>query len=239
MYICICYNIKMKRMFPIHLYLVVDMFVCNFLNKSIMKKILFFLSLLLLSIISACSPYTLLNSTVYNEADFEMFKTFRIATAKEDQLPPKMSMVDYYNISNAIRYQLLARGFTEDPNSPMLVNFGITYQMSIQTEPAIPPGYWPGYWGGWGGWQSYWMYPRSMYLQNYYQNAEIITGIQKEGVLTIDIVDLQSKSYVWSASVESVLTDGNQQFREQQSIQQIVQLAFSKFPIPLPKTTGK
>ena len=83
------------------------------------------------------------------------------------------------------------------------------------------------------------MYPRSMYLQNYYQNAEIITGIQKEGVLTIDIVDLQSKSYVWSAAVESVLTDGNQQFREQQSIQQIVQLAFSKFPIPLPKTTGK
>ena len=169
-----------------------------------MKKL--FLSLIVLCgiIISGCSPYTLLNSTVYNNADISSIRTFRMATAQQDQLPPKMTMPDYYNISNAIRQQLIARGYTESNDSPLLVNFGLTIQTSIQTEPALPPGYWPGYWNGFGGWQNYWVYPRSLYLQNYYQNAELITGIQKEGVLTIDLVDTDQHSYVWSASVESV-----------------------------------
>lgn len=199
-----------------------------------MKKL--FLSLIVLCgiIISGCSPYTLLNSTVYNNADISSIRTFRMATAQQDQLPPKMTMPDYYNISNAIRQQLIARGYTESNDSPLLVNFGLTIQTSIQTEPALPPGYWPGYWNGFGGWQNYWVYPRSLYLQNYYQNAELITGIQKEGVLTIDLVDTDQHSYVWSASVESVLTPGNTQIRNNSAIQEIVAVAFKKFPIPLP-----
>ncbi len=159
-----------------------------------MKKLVFSFIVLASLVMWGCSPYTLLNSTVYNNADVQMFKTFRIATPQEDMLPPKMSMTDYYNIANAIRQQLTERGFTEAPNSPIMINFGLTVQNSIQTEPALPPGYWPGYWNGWGGWRSYWISPRSMYLQNYYQNAELITGIQKEGVLTIDMVDIQDKS---------------------------------------------
>lgn len=201
-----------------------------------MKKLVFSFIILASLVMWGCSPYTLLNSTVYNNADISEIRTFTIATAQEDQMPPKMTMTDYYNISNAIRQQLVARGYTEDPNSPLLVNFGLTVQTSIQTEPAIPPGYGygPGYWGGWGGWRSYWITPRSMYLQNYYQNAELITGIQKEGVLTIDIVDTKQQSYVWSASVSSILTPGNKEIRDNAAVQQIVELAFKKYPVPLP-----
>ena len=199
-----------------------------------MKKLFLILSVMCGVILSGCSPYTLLNSTVYNDADISSIRTFRVATAQEDQLHPKMSMTDYYNISNAIRQQLIARGYTETNDSPILVNFGMSIQTVIQTEPALPPGYWPGYWNGFGGWQNYWIYPRSLYLQNYYQNAELITGVQKEGVLTIDMVDTDSHSYVWSASVESILTPGNTQIRSNSAVQEIVAVAFKKFPIPLP-----
>ena len=199
-----------------------------------MKKLIFLLLIAGGIITWGCSPYTLLNSTVYNNADISAIRTFKIATAQNDQLPPKMSMTDYYNISNAIRQQLIARGYTESNDSPLLVNFGLSVPTSIQTESALPPGYWPGYWNGFGGWANYWVSPRSLYLQNYYQNAELITGIQKEGVLTIDIVDTQQHSYVWSASVESILTPGNKEIRNNSAIQEIVTVAFKKFPVPLP-----
>jgi hypothetical protein len=187
-------------------------------------------------LLTGCSPYTLLNSTTYNNADIRDFTTFRIAKPKGGRLPPHMSMIDYQNISNAIRTQLELRGLREDPESPILVNFGLTIKTTLETEPAIPPGFYsPGYWNGFGPWRNYWITPRQAYLQNYYQNAEIITGIERNGVLTIDMVDTKDLQYVWSASVESVLTPGNTQLRNQASIQQIVALAFSKYPIPLPK----
>ncbi len=184
----------------------------------------------------SCSPYTLLNSTTYNNADIRQFTTFRIAKPKGGRLPPHMTMIDYQNIANAIRTQLELRGLREDPASPILVNFGLTIKTTIETEPAIPPGFYsPGYWNGFGPWRNYWITPRQAYLQNYYQNAEIITGIEKNGVLTIDLVDTKDLQYVWSASVESVLTPGDTQIRNQSSVNQIVALAFSKYPIPLPK----
>lgn len=187
-------------------------------------------------LLTGCSPYTLLNSTTYNNADIRQFTTFRIAKPKGGRLPPHMTMIDYQNISSAIRTQLELRGLKEDPVSPILVNFGLTIKTTIETEPAIPPGFYsPGYWNGFGPWRNYWITPRQAYLQNYYQNAEIITGIEKNGVLTIDMVDTQDLQYVWSASVESVLTAGDTQIRNQSSINQIVALAFSKYPIPLPK----
>ena len=144
-----------------------------------MKKLIFLLLIAGGIITWGCSPYTLLNSTVYNNADISAIRTFKIATAQNDQLPPKMSMTDYYNISNAIRQQLIARCYTESNDSPLLVNFGLSVQTSIQTESALPPGYWPGYWHGFGGWANYWVSPRSLYLQNYYQSAELLTGIQQ------------------------------------------------------------
>jgi hypothetical protein len=198
-----------------------------------MKKLSFLLIAVCAICLWGCSPYSLLNSTTYNDANVAAFKTFRIATPQNDQLPPKMTMTDYYNISNAIRQQLIERGYTESASSPLLVNFGLTVQTSIQTEPALPAGYWPGYWNGFGGWGSYWIAPRSLYLQNYYQNAQLITGIEKEGVLTIDIVDTQNHSYVWSASVGSILSPGNKEIRNNAAIQQIVTLAFKKFPVKI------
>lgn len=84
-----------------------------------MKKIIFLLNVILLS---GCSAYQLINSEVYNNADLSAYKTFRIVTPDEGKLPPLMTMVDYYNIANAIRTQMVERGFQESSTSPQIRN---------------------------------------------------------------------------------------------------------------------
>ena len=100
-----------------------------------MKKMLSLAALVMALVMAGCSPFALVNSETYNNADLADYHTFRIVTPDEGRLPPGMAMVTYYNIAAAIREQMLERGFTEDPSSPMLINIGITIHREIQTEP--------------------------------------------------------------------------------------------------------
>ncbi len=203
-----------------------------------MKK---FLLLLTISIaIYSCSNYQLLNSSVYNPQKLAMIKNYRIAKPHADQLAPNMNMTDYQNIAMAIRQQLNNRGLVEDSTSVNLVNFGLTIKTSVVTQanypPMAPP---PPYWYGFGGWSSYWMYPRYTYLPAYYNNVQLVSEVQKNGVLTIDIVDLQDHSYLWSASVENLINNTDQRILPYSEVQPLVSTAFSEFPILPPKTNTK
>ena len=198
-----------------------------------MKKLLMIPTLLLVLLTTACSPFTVVNSETYNDADLADYKTFHIVTPAEGQLPPGMQMVTYYNIAAAIREQMIMRGYTEEPNSPLLVNIGLTVHREIETEPALPPGYMPYAGPYYRGFYPYFMYPRAMYWQNYYANARVITGIYKEGVLTMDMVNIVDKIPLFSASVATILENGNTQFRDLSGIAEAVQTLFSKYPVPL------
>ena len=94
----------------------------------------------LAALLSACSPYQLVNSEVYNNSDLAQYSTYRIVTPDMGTLPPGMEMVTYYNIAAAIREEMTMRGFTESPDSPLLVNIAVTTQREIETEPLVPPG---------------------------------------------------------------------------------------------------
>ncbi|MEG0252596.1 MAG: DUF4136 domain-containing protein, partial [Muribaculaceae bacterium] len=94
-----------------------------------MKKIFYLFVIALL--FASCSPFSLINSTVYNNADLSTYNTFRIVSLNDGKLPPGMGLVGYYNISAAIREQMLNRGFTENPNSDLLVNIALTVQQQI------------------------------------------------------------------------------------------------------------
>lgn len=202
-----------------------------------MKKTLVFA--FLIALLAGCSPFTLVDSQTYNNADLADYHTFRIVTPEEGKLPPGMQMVTYYNIAAAIREQMVERGFKEDPSSPMLINIGLTVKKEIATEPALPPGApFDGPYGAWGspfyhGFYPYYMYPRAMYWQNYYANAKVITGIYQEGVLSMDIINLQKKLPLYSSSVATILDNGDSQFRNLEGIAQAVQVLFSKFPVPM------
>lgn len=182
---------------------------------------------------AGCSPFTLVNSESYNNADLSSYHTFKIVSPADGSLPPGMEMVTYYNITAAIREQMVERGFVEDANSPMLINIGVTVHREIETEPALPPGYFTAPGPYYTGYYPYFMYPRNYYWDSYYANAKVITGIYKEGVLTMDIVNIVDKLPLYSASVATILENGNAQFRDLSGIAQAVKTLFSKFPVPL------
>ncbi len=205
-----------------------------------MKK-LYFLGALMAMILTGCSPYSLVNSEVYNDADLASYHTFHIVTPAEGRLPGAMTLVTYYNIAAAIREQMVMRGYTESPDSPVLINIGLTTKREIATEPlsaVVPPApvppvppVGPRPWGPGPGLAPVFMYPRSYYWPGYYSNAQVITGIYKEGVLTMDIVNMAEKLPLYSSSVATILTNGDSQFRNLQGIAEAVQVLFSKFPV--------
>lgn len=187
--------------------------------------------------LTACSPFALVNSETYNNADLAAYKTFRIVSPDtENRLPPGMEMVTYYNIASAIREQMIERGYTEDPSSPLLINIGLTRHKELATEPAYPAGapmspypYWGPYYNGFSPW---FMYPRGYYWPGYYNNAQIITGIYTEGVLTMDFINMPEHMALYSASVATILNGGGQ-FRNLKGIYEAVNTLFSRFPVPV------
>ncbi|MDE5733775.1 MAG: DUF4136 domain-containing protein [Duncaniella sp.] len=214
-----------------------------------MKKLYGMLALVCLAVLCGCSPFSLVDSTTYNDADLSQYSTFRIVTPDQGQLPPGMEMVTYYNIAAAIREQMTERGYTEDPQSPLLINIGITVRKEIATEPVVPPGGFPyagPFYNGCGPW---FMYPRGYYwpgysytnyLNNYYSNAQVITGIYREGVLTMDMINISEKLPLFSSSVATILENGDSQFRNLEGIAQAVDMLFSKFPVKvLPRYQAK
>lgn len=196
-----------------------------------MKKIFGFI--MMLALLASCSPYALVNSETYNDADLTEYRTFHIVTPDEGSLPPSMQMVTYYNIAAAIREQMLERGYTEDPSSPLLINIGLTVHREIETEPALPPGYMPYTGPYYNGYYPYFVYPRYNYWTSYYANAKVITGIYKEGVLTMDFINVKTKTPLYSASVATILDNGDGRFRNLKGIAEAVQTLFSQFPVPL------
>lgn len=196
-----------------------------------MKKLLGIGIVGMLLALCGCSPYALVNSEVYNDANLAAYKTFRIITPEEGKTPPGMAMVTYYNIAAAIREQMVERGYTEDAQSPLLINIGLTVQKELQTEPLMQ-NYYP-YYGPYPVplYSPFFMYPRQYYWPNY-QNAQVITGIYREGVLTMDMVNIDKKLPLYSASVATIL-NGNSQgsFRNLKGIAEAVQTLFSRFPV--------
>lgn len=201
----------------------------------IMKKILSLLAVMLM--MAACSPFALVNSEVYNNADLAQYRTFRIVTPDMGKLPPGMQMVTYYNIAAAIRQEMTMRGFTENASSPLLINIAVTVDKELATEPLVPPA---GYFPYNGPYYPYYMWPRynygpywpAGYYNNYYSNARVITGIYREGVLTMDFVNIDTKVPLYSSSVATIM-DGDGAYRNLKSIAEAVQTLFSRFPVPL------
>lgn len=205
--------------------------------------------------LSSCSSYTLINSESYVGADLNSFHTFRIVTTQDGKLPPGMSMVSYYNIATAIREQMTERGFTEDPTSPLLVNIGLTvkkelvnepYTQTIPTGPALPPppaplprplppGAAPGPGPAMNGVVPVFMYPRAYYWPNYTTVTQWVPTLYKEGVLTIDLVDLTDEKPVYTASVATILDNGDSQLQTLSGIAKAVEVLFSKFPVAIQK----
>ena len=129
---------------------------------------------------------------------------------------------------------MVERGYTEDPSSPLLINMAVSVQKELQTEPLYQnfyPYYGP---APYPAYYPFFMYPRQYYWPQPDPNAQVITGMYREGVLTMDMVNIDKKIPLYSSSVATILDGpGSGQFRNLKGIDQAVQVLFSRFPVPM------
>lgn len=184
---------------------------------------------------TSCRPYSLVNSETYDNADLKAYSTFRIIAPDDTaRLPKGMEMNTYCDIAAAIREQMFERGYREDPSSPLLINLGVTVTRHIDSAPALPPGYTVHAGPSYTGCYPVFMYPRRNYWSADYADDEVIGGIYKEGVLTIDLVNTVSNTPLYTASVATITTteDTDQpRFRDHAAISEAARTLFSHFPV--------
>ena len=79
----------------------------------------------------------------------------------------------------------------------------------------------------------YFMYPRGYYMPNYTTFTQWVPTLYREGVLTVDMVDMANKTPLYTASVATILDNGDSQLQSLSGIAQAVQVLFSKYPVPV------
>lgn len=174
--------------------------------------------LLFVVLLSSCSPYTLVENKTLNNADFSQYRTFRIAPADGD-IPRYLSRTDYQNITNAIRRQMLMRGYKESSASPLEINVSVSVRENIETKDAIPPT------------APYFYGPRASYWRSYYSDAKLITDINKEGILMIDMVDLRNDKYLYTAAIGNIVDRADYKIKDIREVEKAVAELFKKFPV--------
>ncbi|MEG1585439.1 MAG: DUF4136 domain-containing protein [Bacteroidales bacterium] len=181
-----------------------------------MKK-LFFLFMALIAF-TACSTFSVLDSRVYNNADLANYHTFAIAQPEQSNFPAGMTMRDFDALATSIRTQMIRRGYKESANPDLLVYIGITVVDRVQTKEAIPPAT-PYYFGR-----------RAAWLRNYYSDAKLITGVDKEGTVSVDIVDVKNQQVAYAGAVGSVM-DRQQHIRDLDELNKAMDALFKNYPI--------
>ena len=184
-----------------------------------------FASLLLLS---ACGPsFQLVQSNVYNDADLASYQTFSFMPMTSDDLPKSMSQIDFNSFATAIINDMQERGYKYLPKGGQIeINLGVSEKLNVETIPAIPPAY-----QGYGPYGYRWYGPRSAYLNSYYSNASLLTGVNQEGLLTMDMIDTKKNAYIYSATVGSIFSQSMNVIQNPTQIQQAVNVLFEKFPV--------
>lgn len=116
-----------------------------------MKKVISLSAAVMIAFVlmTACGPQLTVTNDYDRTVDFSQFHTFRIV--KLEQQYQALSQFNQTRVINAVRSQMLAKGFTEAENADMLVN--ITSVMKNEKEiVANSYGYGGGYrpyaWGG-------------------------------------------------------------------------------------------
>jgi Domain of unknown function (DUF4136) len=151
-----------------------------------MRKLIFLLSTLLLVILLfiSCEPSLKVTHDYDKSASFGQYKTFSIVQL--DQQHQSISQFNQDRIINAVKTEMIKKGFQESSSPDLLVEI-VTVLKNKQSVTANTNYY--GYGGfyrpyGWGGGMAtgYTTYN----VQNY-----------KDGSLIIDIVDAGAKKLVW------------------------------------------
>ncbi len=194
-----------------------------------MKRNLLFSALftMMVTFFVSCSTssYTLLNSNQYPGKDVKAYKTFSVLPYDQLKLPPQISIYDVQNIQRAVANELSIRGYKEDQSGKgdMLVITTLYAKTDVTTKDAIP---------NWAPVRP--MGPTASMYRSYYDDAQIIDNVSKDGVLAVDLIDAKANAIIWDGAVSSVIDNVEKNIKDPVEINKACDKLFSKFPIPAP-----
>jgi len=168
--------------------------------SNLFKTILFF-SLIIFSV--SCTESLKITSDYNKSTDFTKYKTFSVY---ELVTTPNVSKFNAERIVNAIRNEMIKRGFRENNSNPDIVVGAVTAlknRQSISVQGA-------------GGWY------------RPYRNVNIQADQYKEGTLVIDVIDVQEENLVWEGTAYSEME--KQPKDPEKTINTVVSKIFSGFP---------
>lgn len=145
--------------------------------------------MLIIQVVPSCSPTVHVTSDYDRNAGFAKYKTFGLYDIKSKN--GQVSDLNVERITNAIRGEMMAKGFSESNNSPDLMVNAITMLKDKQSVTANTNYY------GYGG----------IYRPYGYWGGGMLSGTTtyntynyKDGSLMIDIVDTKSGKMVWQGT---------------------------------------
>ena len=182
-----------------------------------MKNIVVVL-ILLLSIVTGCSPYRIVRNQSDQSARWNAYRTFAfVDTSRIDPMPGGAYQTAIEQIKQAVVAELNSRGYQLVANNSsasqpdLLVNVGTVVNEKTQTRQT-----------------TIYEAPRYIGQRRYsWQSQEVPVGTYKEGTLSLHVVDSKQNALVWDAAVSGVL--GKKGITPEQ-IDEAIRTVFSKFP---------
>jgi Domain of unknown function (DUF4136) len=135
-------------------------------------------------LLSSCAPALTVTNDYDKTANFSSFHTFKIV--KLEQQHQALSQFNQTRIINAVRANMISKGFTETENADLLVNI-VTILKNEQQVVANTTSYGYGYGGyyrpyGWGG-----------------GNSSTTVNVEKyvDGSLIIEVANASTQKLIW------------------------------------------
>lgn len=177
-----------------------------------MKKVVS-LTVVIIGVLSACSPYRVIRNQADNAATWSAYKTYAfVDTTRLDNTPRNTYRAAMEQVKQAVATELRNRGYQPTRDNPdLLVNLGGVVQEKTQTRQTT-------------------IREAPLYIgQRRYswQSQEVPVGTYEEGTVNLHIVDAQKNALVWDVAVSSVL---NRRTLSPDQISQAVAKVFEKFP---------
>lgn len=148
------------------------------MKKWILLSTAFLSSLIFLS---SCGPTLTVTNDYDHSVNFSKYKTFRIV--KLEQHVQNISQLNQTRIINAVRNEMISKGFSETENADMFIDITTTLKDKQELVANSTGGY-----GGYGGYYRW---------GGGYSTTTVSTYNYKDGSLVVDIVDASNNNLLW------------------------------------------
>lgn len=172
------------------------------------------------AVLAACANRPVIRTQSAPEFQHGRYQTYAFVEHPSTDTAGYTTLTTRY-LKDSVTKELQARGYTQSDNPELLVNFRVGNRDKVEgrSGPTVGVGYGR---GGWG-WRNPWGWGGSIGIGD--RDIRTVT----EGSLSVDLVDKQSNTLVWTGTAEGKVTKDARD-NPQVAIGQAVQQIFAKYP---------